>query len=92
MIRRSVLPTARAASTNSLFFRDRNDARTSRATGIQLRTPMTATIMMKIPTSGPNRRATSSRKRKMITSSSGRIGSDRKMSVTRISGLSALRK
>ena len=42
-------PRPRAASTNSFSRSDRNWARTSRATGIQRRPPMTATIRMKTP-------------------------------------------
>ena len=45
----------RAASTNSFSRSDRNWARTSRATGIQRRPPMTTTIRTKTPISGPER-------------------------------------
>jgi hypothetical protein len=47
-------PRARAASTNSFSRRLKNWARTSRATGIQRKPPMTATIRMKMPSSRPN--------------------------------------
>ena len=46
-------PRLRAASTNSFSRRERNCARTSRATGIQRKPPITATIRMKTPASGP---------------------------------------
>ena len=48
-----VAPSARAASTNSFSRSDRNCARTRRATGIQRKPPITTTIRMKMPTSGP---------------------------------------
>ena len=51
--RKGRAPRLRAASTNSFSRRDRNWARTSRATGIQRRPPITATIRMKTPASGP---------------------------------------
>ena len=47
-------PSARAASTNSFSRSERNCARTSRATGIQRKPPMTITIMMNTPPSTPN--------------------------------------
>ena len=88
MMRESVSPMARAASTNSFCFSERNWARTSRATGIQLSAPMTVTIIMNTPISGPNDCRSGSRKRKIVTSSSGRTGSDKNRSVSRMSGLS----
>ena len=48
-------PSARAASMNSFSRIDRICARTSRATCIQRRPPITTTIMTKTPPSGPNR-------------------------------------
>ena len=51
--RRLLMPSARAASTNSFSRSDRNCARTSRATGIHRKPPITATIRMKTPSSGP---------------------------------------
>ena len=56
-------PMARAASTNSFCFSDRNEARTSRATGIHLSPAMTATIITKMPASGPSAFFRASRKR-----------------------------
>ena len=49
----SMAPSARAASTNSFSRSEKNCARTSRATGIQLKPPITATIRTKVPTCGP---------------------------------------
>ena len=56
-------PRLRAASTNSFSRSERNCARTSRATGIQRNPPMTATIRMNTPTSGPSTFFRRSRKR-----------------------------
>ena len=47
-------PSARAASTNSFSRSEKNWARTSRATGIQRKPPITATISMNTPPSGPS--------------------------------------
>ena len=60
---RALAPSARAASTNSFSRRQKNCARTSRATGIQRKPPITATIRMKMPTSGPNTAFSVSRNR-----------------------------
>ena len=55
LARRSLAPSARAASTNSFSRSEKNCARTSRATGIQRKPPdHRRTIRMKTPTSGPN--------------------------------------
>ena len=56
-------PSARAASTNSFSRSDRNCARTSRATGIQRKPPITTTIRMKTPASGPTSSLSASRNR-----------------------------
>src|SRR5262250_1359506 len=61
--RKGFAPRLRAASTNSFSRRERNCARTSRATGIQRSPPMTTTIMMKMPASGPRAFFSTSRKR-----------------------------
>ena len=52
--RSGAAPRLRAASTNSFSRSDRNCARTSRATGIQRRPPMTATMSTKTPASRPS--------------------------------------
>ena len=49
-----VAPCERAASTNSFSRKLRNCARTSRATGIQRRPPITATIIRNTPPWLPN--------------------------------------
>ena len=49
MIRALPPPAARAASTNSFSFKLRNVARTSRASPIQERTPMTSAIGRMLP-------------------------------------------
>src|SRR5947208_12689898 len=51
--RSGLAPSARAASTKSFSRSERNCARTRRATGIQRRPPITSTIRMKTPPSGP---------------------------------------
>ena len=53
----------RAASTYSFSRIDRNCARTRRATGIQRRPPITSTIRMKMPPSGPKAALSPSRNR-----------------------------
>ena len=71
---------------DELLFAQRQELRrTSRATCIQRNPPITATIRMKIPASGPNTFRSASRKRYTISSKSGRPGSARNMSVMRIS-------
>ncbi len=85
-------PTQVAASTNSFSLIDSTDPRTMRAVGIHPSTPITKTIKIKMPTSGPNRARSDSRNSMMITKSSGSCGSDSIMSVKRISRLSSPRK
>src|SRR5438128_7993114 len=51
--RSGLAPSARAASTKSFSRSERNWARTRRATGIQRRPPITSTMRMKMPPSGP---------------------------------------
>ena len=50
-------PRARAASTNSFSRSAKNCARTRRATVIQRKAPIPATIRMKMPSSGPSTRS-----------------------------------
>ena len=78
-------PSARAASTNSFSRRLKNCARTSRATGIQRKPPITATMRMKMPTSSPKAAFSGSRNRKINSSSSGSCGRLRNRSVSHIS-------
>src|SRR4051794_4681780 len=61
--RNGLAPSARAASTNSFSRNERNWARTRRATGIQRRPPITSTMRMKMPPSGPNAAFSPSRNR-----------------------------
>ena len=56
-------PSARAASTNSFSRSEKNCARTRRATGIQRNPPITATMRMNTPTSGPKTAFSESRNR-----------------------------
>ena len=58
-----VAPSARAASTNSFSRSEKNCARTSRATCIQPKQPMTSTIITKTPPSGPKTAFSGSRNR-----------------------------
>ena len=81
-------PSARAASTNSFSRSEKNCARTSRATGIQRKPPITSTIRMKMPTSRPNVCFSGSRNRKISSSSSGSCGRLRNRSVTHINAAS----
>ncbi|MNT77752.1 hypothetical protein D3C72_2169000 [compost metagenome] len=83
--RYSHMPLALAASTNSWLLTASTSPRTMRAVCIQLVTPMTKTIRMKIPVSGPKAALSVSRNSMMITSSSGSSGSARNRSVIRIS-------
>src|SRR3954454_14733073 len=77
MIRRSELPAARAASTNSFSLRERNTPRTMRASGIQKNRLKTMTMSRMLPPStvAPMIKIT-------------RKGNDRNRSVMRISRLS----
>ena len=75
-------PSARAASTNSFSRSDRNWARTSLATGIQRKPPMTTTMRTKMPPSDPNTLLKEFWKRYITSSSSGSRGSDKKRSVS----------
>ncbi len=86
--REVLAPSARAASTNSFSRRLKNCARTRRATGIQRKPPMTATMRMKMPTSRPKACFSGSRNRKISSSSSGSCGRLRNRSVTHISAAS----
>ncbi|MNL74167.1 hypothetical protein D3C87_1997490 [compost metagenome] len=54
--------------------------------------PMTTTIRMKMPVSGPKAARSVSRNSIRMTSSSGKSGSARNRSVNRISGPSRFRK
>ena len=81
-------PSARAASTNSFSRKLKNWARTRRATGIQRKPPMTATIRMKMPASSPSSAFSGSRNKKINNSSSGSCGRLRNRSVIHISTLS----
>ena len=83
--RGTLAPSARAASTNSFSRRLKNCARTSRATGIQRKPPITSTIRMKMPASSPKAAFSGSRNRKISSSSSGSCGRLRNRSVSHIS-------
>ena len=92
MIVKGLVPIERAARTNSRSFNARISPRTIRAVFIQLVRPMTVTIRMNMPVSGPKLARSGWRNRVTATSSKGRIGSDSTRSVNRIRKPSSARK
>src|SRR6056297_4061961 len=88
-MRKGVVPMERAARMNSRSLRARMSPRTMRAVGIQLVIAMMPTIRTNMPPSGPKAARRGWRKSVTATSRSGRIGSDRKRSVRRISSPAA---
>ena len=89
MMRRDGVPMDFAASTNSRSFRARTSPRTMRAVCIHEVMPITKTIRMKMPLSGPKAVRSMSRNSMMMTSSSGSSGRARNRSVKRINGPSS---
>ena len=85
----SRVPPLLAAKMNSWFLIASTSPRTMRAVCIQLVMPITKTIRINIPVSGPNIARKVSRNSMIITSSSGKSGNARKRSVKRISGPSS---
>ena len=83
MMRESRAPEARAASTNSFSFSDRNTPRTIRASGIQKNSERIRTVWKRLPP-GTNL----SMKREPISSTT-KNGMARNRSVTRIRRLSS---
>ncbi|MNE81642.1 hypothetical protein D3C80_1783060 [compost metagenome] len=92
IMRYSRMPLDFAAMINSWLLIVSTSPRTMRAVCIQLVTPITKTMRIKIPVSGPKAARSVSRNSMRMTSSSGSSGRARKRSVSRISGPSSLRK
>ncbi|MOA06615.1 hypothetical protein D3C78_1262650 [compost metagenome] len=92
MMRYSRMPLDFAAMMNSWLLIVSTSPRTMRAVCIQLVIPITKTMRMKMPVSGPKAARSVSRNSMRMTSSSGNSGRARNRSVSRISGPSSLRK
>ncbi len=92
MMRYSRMPLDFAAMMNSWLLIVSTSPRTIRAVCIQLVMPITKTMRMKMPVSGPKAARSVSRNSIRMTSSSGKSGRARNRSVSRISGPSRFRK